>query len=57
MAHHKRGKRKKARAGCLLCKPHKSNGCRNSLASQTWQERRARVSDSELSRTYQVSVR
>lgn len=24
--HHKRGKPKKARAGCLLCKPHKRNG-------------------------------
>lgn len=23
--HHKRGKRKDARAGCLLCKPHKAN--------------------------------
>jgi len=27
MAHHKRGKPKSARAGCLLCKPHKKNGC------------------------------
>lgn len=24
--HHKRGKRKNARAGCLMCKPHKMNG-------------------------------
>lgn len=23
---HKRGKPKNARAGCLLCKPHKANG-------------------------------
>lgn len=24
--HHKRGRPKNARAGCLLCKPHKMNG-------------------------------
>jgi hypothetical protein len=24
--HHKRGKSKNQRAGCLLCKPHKMNG-------------------------------
>jgi hypothetical protein len=27
MAHHKRGRPKSARSGCLLCKPHKKNGC------------------------------
>jgi len=27
MAHHKRGRPKNARGGCLLCKPHKANGC------------------------------
>ncbi len=26
MSHHKRGKPKNSRAGCLLCKPHKMNG-------------------------------
>lgn len=26
MAHHKRKKHKNARAGCLMCKPHKMNG-------------------------------
>jgi hypothetical protein len=26
---HKRGKPKSARAGCLLCKPHKANGCKH----------------------------
>ena len=25
MAHHKRGRPKNRRAGCLLCKPHKAN--------------------------------
>lgn len=24
--HHKRGRPKNARSGCLLCKPHKANG-------------------------------
>ena len=24
--HHKRGKPKNSRAGCLMCKPHKMNG-------------------------------
>jgi hypothetical protein len=24
--HHKRARAKKARAGCLFCKPHKGNG-------------------------------
>jgi len=28
MAHHKRGKPKSSRSGCLLCKPHKRQGCR-----------------------------
>lgn len=26
--HHKRGKPKNSRAGCLLCKPHKMNGAK-----------------------------
>lgn len=25
--HHKRGRPKNRRAGCLMCKPHKANGC------------------------------
>lgn len=25
--HHKRKRPKSARAGCLLCQPHKANGC------------------------------
>jgi hypothetical protein len=25
--HHKRKRPKSARAGCLMCKPHKANGC------------------------------
>lgn len=26
MGHHKRGRAKNQRAGCLMCKPHKANG-------------------------------
>jgi len=29
MAHHKRGRPKNRRAGCLLCKPHKANGAKD----------------------------
>lgn len=36
MAHHKRGKPKNARSGCLLCKSHKANGADR----RTIQERR-----------------
>ena len=42
MAHHKRGRPKDRRAGCLLCKPHKSNGQKDREESQTMQERKAR---------------
>ncbi len=37
MAHHKRGRPKNRRAGCLHCKPHKANGCHEPRL----QERRA----------------
>jgi hypothetical protein len=43
MAHHKRRKPKNARAGCLLCKPHKSNGSKARLCDQSRQEKRIRV--------------
>lgn len=47
MAHHKRKKAKNARAGCLLCKPHKANGCKGKVCNQTRQERRARLKEKE----------
>lgn len=47
MANHKRRRPKNRRAGCLMCKPHKGNGIKGKLASQTWQERRARVAEAE----------
>jgi hypothetical protein len=31
---HKRGKPKNARAGCLMCKPHKMNGAKRSRGLQ-----------------------
>lgn len=42
MAHHKRGKRKSARAGCLMCKPWKGNGTKGSANGRTVKERRMR---------------
>lgn len=44
---HKRGRSKDRRAGCLLCKPHKSNAQKGREESQTWQERKARISERE----------
>jgi hypothetical protein len=45
--HHKRRRPKNARAGCLLCKPHKANGCKRSGAGLKRQHVRARVSARE----------
>jgi len=45
--HHKRKRPKSGRAGCLMCKPHKDQRRKDSLGAQTWQERRARVSERE----------
>lgn len=45
--HHKRGRAKVRRAGCVMCKPHKSNGFKGKLIYQTRQEKRARLSESE----------
>ena len=41
VAHHKRGRRKNARAGCLLCKSHKANGVKGCRSAQPMQERRS----------------
>jgi hypothetical protein len=40
--HHKRGRPKDRRSGCLLCKPHKANRAKGTLNAQTRQERIAR---------------
>jgi hypothetical protein len=37
--HHKRGRPKDRRAGCLLCKPHKANRAKGTAKAQTRQER------------------
>jgi len=50
MAHHKRGRAKNRRSGCLWCKPHKANGSKGSWNSQTYQEQKARVSEREQRR-------
>jgi len=44
---HKRRRPKSSRAGCLLCKPHKSQRSKDTLGAQTLQEQRARVSEKE----------
>ena len=44
---HKRGKPKSARAGCLMCKPHKANEFKDSFQYQTIQERKAIINDKE----------
>ncbi len=46
--HHKRGRAKRRRSGCLFCKPHKGNGTKSKFASQTYQEQKARFGDVEL---------
>ena len=51
MAHYKRKGPKDTRAGCLMCKPHKSNGAKGSFGSQTMQERKAIVA-TQLPRTW-----
>lgn len=53
MAHHKRGRPKNRRAGCLMCKGWKANGCKGQTSFQTPAERRARIDDGELRRDEQ----
>lgn len=50
MAHHKRRRPKNARAGCLMCKPHKANGQKGMTSQQTPQEKRAREDEREQRR-------
>lgn len=44
---HKRKGPKDTRAGCLMCKPHKSNGFKGMHESQTNQEKLARINEEE----------
>lgn len=44
MAHHKRGRAKNRRAGCLLCKPWKANGAKK---TDSLQELKAKISEAE----------
>ena len=43
--HHKRGRVKSSRAGCLMCKPHKHQGAKDTFANQTRQEQGAIVAE------------
>lgn len=52
MAHHKRGKPKNARSGCLFCKYHKGNGFKGRRCDQTRQEKRAMIADKEWRSVY-----
>jgi hypothetical protein len=45
--HHKRGRSKDRRAGCLMCKFNKSNSYKDSWNAQTMQERKARIAERE----------
>jgi len=45
VTHHKRGRPKSSRAGCLMCKEHKANGSKKMTAHQTMQERKARQAE------------
>ncbi len=47
MSHHKRGKPKHQRAGCLYCKPHKDERVKGAKESKAPQERRADLNENE----------
>lgn len=47
MGHHKRRRPKDRRSGCLMCKYWKSNALKDREVLQTFQERRARISERE----------
>lgn len=44
MANHKRKKPRQQRAGCIMCKFHKTNAAKDTKSSQTLQDRRSRDS-------------
>ena len=50
MANHKRGRPKDRRAGCLLCKPHKSNGAKGTKGAKKRQELRADDREKDMRR-------
>lgn len=45
MAHHKRGKPKSSRAGCLLCKPHKHQRNRKTPSANIVRRLQDRIED------------
>ncbi len=50
MANHKRKRPKSSRAGCLMCKPYKHQLVKGGYKAQTWQEKRAIISEREQRR-------
>lgn len=48
MAHHKRGRPKSSRAGCLMCKSHKRNGCYQPMPFEIRASDRMDASEAEL---------
>lgn len=51
MAHHKRRRPKSARAGCLLCKPHKRQGAPLAARQRFGQTRRLASARDQLAGT------
>lgn len=52
--HHKRKRPKNARAGCLMCKPHKANGmCPRHLNMRTGDRRRFEAGTAQIK--YEIS--
>lgn len=47
MANYKRGRRKNARAGCLMCHGWKANGVKGTAGARTMQEQRADLREEE----------
>lgn len=47
MAHHRRGRPRQQRAGCIYCKRWKVNGAKGMFEYQTRQEKRARIDERE----------
>lgn len=45
--HHRRGRPKNRRSGCLMCKPHKMNGLKGSFKAKTRKEQKAIIGEEE----------
>jgi hypothetical protein len=54
--HHKRKRPKRQRAGCLMCKPWKRNGVRNSVEGDNIRACDKRKLDRDLLKLKEVSI-